>query len=657
MPTLTTPLPLIDERSDGADGPAGLSLEQLLTRCVGWVVGAYVGMQCVAFVLTDAVQPISGDHFLFAMLTGLSVTAAGAVALSLIVRRVLNQVTSHEQSHSLWSFIDYTSVGLALVPGLTVLITSSLAGGILYSAGTGAPAFKLLFIGFLLACAVFPGLNVVLCLLLGRLASLRNEQLLESVGRRARSMLGLGTRIGMAVVFCALLPLVWLGMVVARSEADPLTTTLPTLSSGALAGAALMVVALFNALAFRSWILHITSGLGAQLAQLHSGSSARPPFLGLDEAGSLTGDAAEAAARITDLAQRMQRIADGDLTVHFSDNGALAVASRRIREALLGLVDSVAVSAVRLQDDAHAVLETTLDVEGNAQEQALNVDESRRTMQGLRQCSNEINTESRELVQASEDVFSVNENTASQIGQLVEHQVQIEELLDTVREIAERSDILALNASLEGVRAGESGRGFSLVAAEMRRMAEKVKSAANDIRQIVTNVRSSARNSMMAIEEAKRVGDRMQKSVERILLMASQQTTSTSQVANNMADVAGYLQQATGDTAHARELAESLANHAGSLLDLVDNWILPEPDEWGPSSGTGGSGTGGVQFDSDDNISFRPSGRQPAATADLDSAAEQAEQETATPDTAPADDNDNDNGDTPPADDNATPPA
>ncbi|MGE0435253.1 MAG: methyl-accepting chemotaxis protein, partial [Planctomycetota bacterium] len=321
----------------------------------------------------------------------------------------------------------------------------------------------------------------------------------------------------------------------------------------------------------------------------------------------LTGDAAEAAQHISELAARLQRVADGDLTVTFPDQSVLSLAARRVTESMLALVDRVAHAAAKVQDDAHHVLETALDVEASAQEQSLNVDESRRTMQGLRQCSSEINSESRELASASEDVLSVTENTASQISQLVEHQVQIEELLDTVREIAERSDILALNASLEGVRAGEAGRGFSLVAAEMRRMAEKVKSAANDIRQTVSNVRSSARATMMGIEEGRRVGDRMKKSVERILLMAMQQQSSTAQVNNNMSDVASYLQDATGDTARARELAESLTNRASSLLELVEQWNLPEAEDWGQTGSLGG-----VEFDSDDNIIFRPSGRQAA---------------------------------------------
>ena len=66
---------------------------------------------------------------------------------------------------------------------------------------------------------------------------------------------------------------------------------------------------------------------------------------------------------------------------------------------------------------------------------------------------------------------------------------------------ADKSDLLALNASLEGTKAGEAGRGFALVAAEMRRLAESVMAAAREIKQLASDIRTAAADTVCAGED------------------------------------------------------------------------------------------------------------------------------------------------------------
>src|SRR5688572_32064917 len=68
---------------------------------------------------------------------------------------------------------------------------------------------------------------------------------------------------------------------------------------------------------------------------------------------------------------------------------------------------------------------------------------------------------------------------------------EVSKIAQVINQVAERSDLLALNAALEGTKAGEVGRGFSLVAAEMRKLAENVAGSARDIGRIVERVQAS----------------------------------------------------------------------------------------------------------------------------------------------------------------------
>ncbi len=89
------------------------------------------------------------------------------------------------------------------------------------------------------------------------------------------------------------------------------------------------------------------------------------------------------------------------------------------------------------------------------------------------------------------DIRSESKAVADAILTLNEDLQQVSKIAQVINAVAERSDLLALNAALEGTKAGEVGRGFSLVAAEMRKLAESVSQSAQDIGRIVERVQES----------------------------------------------------------------------------------------------------------------------------------------------------------------------
>ena len=90
---------------------------------------------------------------------------------------------------------------------------------------------------------------------------------------------------------------------------------------------------------------------------------------------------------------------------------------------------------------------------------------------------------------------------ALSITELAERMAQIGEINGTVKELAEQSNLLALNASIEAAKAGEHGRGFSVVAAEMRSLAEQSKAASGQVKTIITELQTGIRKSVGVTEE------------------------------------------------------------------------------------------------------------------------------------------------------------
>jgi methyl-accepting chemotaxis protein len=164
-----------------------------------------------------------------------------------------------------------------------------------------------------------------------------------------------------------------------------------------------------------------------------------------------------------------------------------------------------------------------------------------------------------------------NDRIGAAVARLNKRVQQVGQVVEFIQGVGDKADLLALNAELEGTKAGEVGRGFSLVAAEMRRLAESVISSAQEIVQLITEIRDRANAAVMATEsglKAMRSGgalaEQLVQSLGGIVALADQ----TSEAARS---ISVATQQQQGGTT---QLAAAMAQILRVTLDAQASGVL-----------------------------------------------------------------------------------
>ncbi|QRN94114.1 methyl-accepting chemotaxis protein [Archangium violaceum] len=195
-----------------------------------------------------------------------------------------------------------------------------------------------------------------------------------------------------------------------------------------------------------------------------------------------------------------------------------------------------------------------------------------------------------QVVAGINDIRMESKGVADAIVGLNQDLQQVSKIAQVINQVAERSDLLALNAALEGTKAGEVGRGFSLVAAEMRKLAENVSASARDIARIVEKVQDSGNEaatkarvgmatSDRGVEVAEQASAVFQRIVElargtseaarQITIATRQQRQSSEQAVQGARNVAELVKQGVDATGRTTRIAQDLQNVADSLTVLT----------------------------------------------------------------------------------------
>jgi methyl-accepting chemotaxis protein len=320
--------------------------------------------------------------------------------------------------------------------------------------------------------------------------------------------------------------------------------------------------------------------LSEALAQVGDGeveTAPRVPVLHQDEIGTLVLAYNAMLDQLRELARRAAEVSGGALDVELGVRGELGDAFRGQLASLRDIVGHIAHSASRLAGAAGEMYAAAQEQEQAAHQQSAGIEQVSRTMESLLAAATHVTESTMGVLSRAERTRETTTRTAERIAELAAHAGRIGEILDVIREIADRSDLLALNASLEGTRAGDAGRGFALVAGEMRKLAERVTASVHDIKDLVGDVRASVSATAIAIEESSKLAEGTTESARQINLVTQQQRSGTEQAGHSMRDVASMVTQSLAATQQIRSLAEDLKAQADNLTALVARFRLAEP--------------------------------------------------------------------------------
>ncbi len=194
----------------------------------------------------------------------------------------------------------------------------------------------------------------------------------------------------------------------------------------------------------------------------------------------------------------------------------------------------------------------------------------------------------------NEIAFKVQES-AQTVGNLGTRSDQIGAIIGTIEDIADQTNLLALNAAIEAARAGEQGRGFAVVADEVRALAERTTKATREIGEMIKAIQAETRGAVAVMEEgvhqvdsgtseAAKSGAALQEildqvnavsmQVNQIATAAEQQTATSSEISGNIQQITEVIQQTARGAEESASAARQLAVTAEELQRLVGQFKL-----------------------------------------------------------------------------------
>lgn len=153
---------------------------------------------------------------------------------------------------------------------------------------------------------------------------------------------------------------------------------------------------------------------------------------------------------------------------------------------------------------------------------------------------------------------------------LVEATTQIGEVVDLINSIAEQTNLLALNATIEAARAGEAGKGFAVVASEVKTLAGQTARATDEIQGKVQEIQNATGNARSAIEGIGTTIRRMNEIATAIASAVEEQNAATRDIADNVQQAAEGTQEVSANITAVNEAAEETGSAAGRVLGAVE---------------------------------------------------------------------------------------